>query len=197
MMMILTNLTTGKANQIQRKNQNKASNIILNRTKMTRAIFSSRLIILFLIAFAFQAQGQEFLYLKKKYTAKTTKIALYDIIEVLEKNGEKTKGAVLRVTPKSVLLDGAEIDLDQVVYIRTNHMFWKGLGRSLEFGGMFFTGIFVANGLITGASPVITQGALIAVSSLIVVGVIMEVLSRKTYKMEKGWIIEPIIIPKE
>lgn len=164
---------------------------------MTQKTCYSALIFLFFIAATFQINAQEFLYLKKKYTAKTTKIEVYEIIQIMEKSGELTKGMVIKITPKSVLLEGAEIDLDQIVYIRTTHTFWKGLGRSLEFGGLFMGGIFVANGLITGASPVIAQGALIAVSSLVVVGVLLELFSIKKYKMANGWIIEPIIIPQE
>jgi hypothetical protein len=164
----------------------------MTRAKMLKGFF----ILLFLVALS-DVSAQEFLYLKKKHTAKTTKIVLYDIIQIKEKSGELTKGMVLSVTPTSILLEGAEIDFDQIEFIRTNHMFWKGLGRSLEYGGLFFAGIFVANGLISGASPVITNGALIVVSSAVVLGIVMEVLSIKTYRMEKGWMLEPIIIPRE
>ena len=121
----------------------------------------------------------------------------YEVLKVKLKSGETVKGPMYKVMPTSIWVEDAYIDYEDIEYIRHNHAFWKGVGRSLEFGAAMFTGIFLANGIIGGYSPVLTSGNLYFVGSLLLGGIILELIAIRTYRMDKGWQVEPIIIPKE
>ncbi len=164
----------------------------MTKNTLNSAFFLATFLLLF-----FAADAQELLHVKKKQTAKMTTIELYDVVKIKAKNGEEMKGQVSKITPQTILVNGYEFGFEEIEYIRTYHMFWRSLGKSLEYGGVMFGGVFLINGLITGASPLIAQGALIAVGSLIIAGIIIESASMQTYRLSKGWTLEPIIIPTE
>ena len=58
------------------------------------------------------------------------------LIDIQGITGSKIEKVELnrKITPTSIVIEGAEIDFNQIEYIRTNHMFWKGLGKSFEYG---------------------------------------------------------------
>jgi len=163
---------------------------------MIKNLIIKSFVLLFLLS-ASNVIGQEMLYLKKKHTAKMVRLDQYDVLKIKLKNGEILKGPLYKITPTSIWVEDAYINYEDIEFIRHNHMFWKGVGRSLEIGAAMFTGIFVANGLIGGYSPILTQGNLIFIGSFLVAGIILELIAMRTYRMDKGWVVEPIIIPKE
>jgi len=163
---------------------------------MIKKLILKTLVLLFLFS-ASDAFGQEMLYLKKKYTAKMVRLEQFEVLKVKLKSGETVKGPMYKITPTSIWVEDAYIDYEDIEYIRHNHAFWKGVGRSLEFGAAMFTGIFTVNGIIGGYSPILTQENFYFIGSLLVAGIILELIAMKTYRMDRGWIVEPIIIPKE
>ena len=120
-----------------------------------------------------------------------------DKVKIKTVNGESAKGYVLSITPEGMQVGPLSVGFNELSYIRTYDSFTKGAGKSLEYGAVFFGGIILVNAIITNASPFLTQGELIFISSFLAAGIILELLAQRTYRLDKNWKTEVIIIPVE
>lgn len=120
-----------------------------------------------------------------------------DKVKIKTVNGESAKGYVLSITPEGMQVGPLSVGFNELSYIRTYDSFTKGAGKSLEYGAVFFGGIILVNAIITNASPFLTQGELIFISSFLAAGIILELLAQRTYRLDKNWKTEVIIIPLE
>ena len=153
--------------------------------------------VLLFLGFAVALSGQPILYLKKQGAAKTNKVMVGDKVKIKTREGETAKGYVLSITPEGLQVGPLSVGFEELRYIRTYESLAKGAGKSLEYGALFFGGIIVINAIITSASPFLTQGEIIFISSFLAAGVLLELLSQRTYRLDKNWKTEVIIIPLE
>lgn len=141
--------------------------------------------------------AQPIIYLKKQGTAKTEKIRVGDLVKIKTLSGEKAKGEVLQITPTGVHVGPVDVVFSELAYIRVYDTFTKGAGRSLIYGTFFFGGIFLVNGAITGADPLLTPGEALFAGGFFVVGVLLEMLAQRTYNVTKQWKIQVIMLPED
>jgi hypothetical protein len=159
-------------------------------------ILNRWLLVFVFLSFALPSMAQPMLYLKKYGTAKTQKIVLGNSVKIKTQSGETAKGEVLSITPSGLQVGPLEATFDELAYIRTYDGFTKGAGRSLVYGSVFFGGIFLVNGVITKSATLFTKGELIFSASFLVAGVILELLAQRTYRLDKQWKVEVIMIPE-
>ena len=138
-------------------------------------------------------QAQQFLYIKKFRSPKRTRVEQFDQIKVKSQD-TVFEGQLYQVGPDFIMVDDKVIMLEDIEWIRTIHSFWKGMGKSLEIGALVFGGIILVNGLVNHWSPIFTQSSIIALSSVFLAGIILEIIASRTYKKSKGWIYEPLIM---
>ena len=150
------------------------------------------LISLFLLA-AVSLHAQQFLYVKKFRTSKRDRIERFDRLKV-KAHDSIFKGLLYQVGPDFIAVDDRVIMLDDIEWIRTIHPFWRGMGYSLKIGTALFSGIILVNGALNGWSPIFTQASIIALSSVFVAGLILDLIAIRTYRKSKGWIYEPLIM---
>ena len=149
-------------------------------------------LVFFLAFFSQSLLGQHFLLLKKSGTAKSHKIQLNDVVKIKTASNLVFKGDIQQISSDALMVDNEIVEFKDIVSIRTTKAFMHGLGRSLEIGGIFLTGIYVANALVTNLNPILTSGNIIFLGSIIGTGILLELFSHKTYRFKNGWSISSI-----
>jgi len=139
---------------------------------------------------------QQFLILKSKTSAKTYKLYINDLVQVKSLKGVKVKGHIFAMSETAVQVGPDSFEYADLEYIRTYNSFGRGIGKSLQYGSLFFGGIFLVNGLITGSSPVLTQANLVFVGVMAATGLILELISQHKH-MLKDYRLEFLTIPYE
>jgi hypothetical protein len=155
-------------------------------------------LILFLICAAVitTVAQQQFLILKSKTSAKTHKLYINDLVQIKSLQGVKVKGHIFAMSETAIQVGPESFDYAELEYIRTYNSFGKGVGKSLQYGSLFFGGIFLVNGLITGSSPVLTQANLVFVGVMAAAGIILELISQHKHLL-KNYRLEYLILPYE
>ena len=155
------------------------------------------LAVLLVLATAISALAQQqILLLKSKTSAARIKLYINDVIQVKTLAGVKVKGNIYAMTETGIQVGPESFDYTELEFIRTYNAFGKGVGRSLEYGSLFFGGIFLINGLVTGASPILTQGNLVFIGVMAGVGILLELISQHKHILE-DYRLEYIEIPYE
>jgi hypothetical protein len=134
--------------------------------------------------------AQRMLYLKKKQSAKRQTIHMYDIIKVKTTRDSVYKGPVLEIASDMIVIDNAYIKIADITKIKTYDIFSKSVGKGLQYGSAFFAVIFVANSLITGVRPLLTDGNLYFIGALLVSGILIELLAARVHRLDKDWTVE-------
>jgi hypothetical protein len=162
---------------------------------MTLKRLSLAVLLVFATVISAPAQ-QQILLLKSKTSAARIKLYTNDVIQVKTLAGVKIKGNIYAMNETGIQVGPESFDYAELEFIRTYNAFGKGVGRSLEYGSLFFGGIFFINGLVIGASPIFTQGNLIFISVMAGVGILLELISQHKHILE-DYRLEYIEIPYE
>lgn len=155
------------------------------------------LAVLLVCAAAFSALAQQqILLLKSKTSAERQKLYINDLIQVKTLDGTKVKGYIYAMNETGIQVGPESFDFAELEFIRIFNTFGKGVGKSLEYGALFFGGIFLINGLVTASAPVLTQGNLVFIGVMAGVGLVLELISQRKHVL-KDCRIEVLNIPYE
>lgn len=141
---------------------------------------------LLLICISQLSFGQEYLYFKKKGTAKMKTLTRFQKASVKAKvSGKWTKGLVSSFSDSSITINTLQFQLKDVEAVRFGKKGWKFLGHSFKSGGILFGGIVVVNGLIN-QDPIDQMAAPLGVAAgMYAMGWLFDLISRKGYSLEK------------
>lgn len=139
-------------------------------------------------------QAQRILYLKKEDSAKRKLVKLYSIVKVKTVQDSSYSGSLNEIAPDAIAIDDNYIKLEDIRAIRTYDMVAKTGGQSLQKGSVLFAAIFVANNLITGSRPILTEENMFFIGGLLIAGVALELVAGKWYRLDKNWKAEVIIM---
>lgn len=134
----------------------------------------------------FLSFSQEYLYFKKKGTAKMKTLVLFQKASVKDKVSEKwTKGVVTAFSDSSITINTLKFHLNDLEAVRFGNNGWKFLGYSFRAGGILLGGIVVVNGLINQDPIEQIAPPLGIAAGMYTAGWIFEFISRKGYSLDK------------
>lgn len=137
--------------------------------------------------------AQEYLYFKKKGTAKIKQVTLYQKMEIREFGNKKwTKGRVTFFNDSTIEIENNKVfHLKDIEAVRFGNGFGF-LAGAFKVGGIALGGIVLVNGLINQDDFSEQMAAPLGVAvGLYAIGWGFEFLSRKAYKLE-DWRVEYI-----
>jgi hypothetical protein len=138
--------------------------------------------------------GQSILYLKKHHSAKRKMVKLYDIIKVKTIQDSMYMGTLNELSPNMIAVGDNYIKIEDIKGIKTYNMLGRSAGRSLQYGAVLFTAVFITNSIITGDRPLLTEGNWVFIGSLAIAGVVLELISSKWHRLDKNWDTEVILM---
>lgn len=130
--------------------------------------------------------SQEYMYFKKKGTAKMKTLVLFQKASVKDKVSEKwTKGVVTAFSDSSITINALKFQLKDIEAVRFGNNGWKFLSHSFRGGGILLGGIVVVNGLIN-KDPIEQMAPPLGIAvGMYAIGWAFEFISRKGHSLEK------------
>lgn len=158
----------------------------------------SRSLVFLFVLFSFLAEGQQYLYVKKKGELPAERLTLHDNVKIkVSDTTSWVKGPLEMINTESIKVKGQVFRLKEVKAIRVNNGLMRLGGTAMWAGGILFTSVALINGIINDDNPVIYPGQIAFGSGLVAGGVLVSWLSRKTYSREKGYFYEVIDLNKD
>ncbi len=159
---------------------------------------TKRISLLLLVCLSTLASAQQYLYIKKKGELPAERLKVGDPVKLRTADGEDwIKGNIQKIAVKSITFNNQVYPLKNVAGIRTYNSLVKITGTALWVGGTLFTGIALTNRLINDDRPVLFPGQIIFGAAMVSGGLLVNWLSRNTYKTSNGYYWEVIDLNKE
>ncbi len=151
-----------------------------------------------LLLLAGSVYGQQYLYLQKGNDVPHTRLSLKDHVKFKTSDSTGwTSGILQSITTESITVGGVTYPLEEIKAFRTRNSLGYTIGSAAAAGGVFFSAIIMANGLISGERPIITNNQIILGAGLLTSGLLTRWLSLKTYNREDGWHWKVIDLEKD
>ncbi|MDZ7846386.1 MAG: hypothetical protein U5L96_06280 [Owenweeksia sp.] len=141
-----------------------------------------------LICCSMGLMAQQYLYIKKGNEFPDKKYGLKERITFkTDSAAQWSEGLIDEVSGKYIVISGVQYSLEAITAVRSERQLLKIAGTALWAGGLLFTGIAIINGVINNDAPLVRNSQLAWGGGLVVAGIVMDLLSRKTYRADAGW----------
>lgn len=139
--------------------------------------------LLFVMVFQYDGMAQEYLYLKKKGTARIKEFHVYTHVKIqLDTGTTFLEGQVTRYSQYGFILDEAlKIPYDRIKVLKIDQRGKKNAGKTLMIAGAIYAGIITLN----PGSQEAKNRHYVAAGSLFALGTLFRFNHFKTYDMEK------------
>jgi hypothetical protein len=136
----------------------------------------------------FQTDAQSFIYLKKKTSAKTKKIYLYERISV-ETIDHKTikKGTLSQVGGDFIMVDEEIVFLNNIKRLKWHNLSTAAIGKGFLTATLVFGGIFTINNLADGSGMEFNNLQVVWLAGTTTLGLVFTLLSSQSYDLINDW----------